>query len=44
MDPYGFSLENFDVIGRWRDADSGTAIDARRRPGQRSELHRPSRA
>jgi hypothetical protein len=29
MDPYGFSLENFDVMGRWRDADSGTAIDAR---------------
>ena len=31
MDPYGFSLENFDVMGRWRDTDSGsgTAIDAR---------------
>lgn len=28
MDPYGFSLENFDVIGRWRDADDGGAIDA----------------
>lgn len=28
MDPYGFSLENFDVIGRWRDADAGGAIDA----------------
>ena len=29
MDPYGFSLENFDVVGRWRDADDGGAINAR---------------
>ena len=28
MDPYGFSLENFDVLGRWRDKDQGGAIDA----------------
>jgi hypothetical protein len=28
MDPYGFSLENFDVIGRWRDRDDGGPIDA----------------
>jgi hypothetical protein len=28
MDPYGFSLENFDVIGRWRDKDQGGKIDA----------------
>jgi cytochrome c553 len=28
MDPLGFSLENFDVIGRWRDKDEGGAIDA----------------
>jgi len=28
MDPYGFSLENFDVIGRWRERDDGGAIDA----------------
>lgn len=27
MDPYGFSLENFDVIGRWRDKDQGGLID-----------------
>jgi mono/diheme cytochrome c family protein len=27
MDPYGFSLENFDVIGRWRDKDEGGAIE-----------------
>jgi hypothetical protein len=28
MDPYGFSLENFDVIGRWRNQDDGGPIDA----------------
>ncbi len=29
MDPLGFALENFDAIGKWRDADDdGTPIDA----------------
>ena len=29
MDPLGFALENFDAIGRWRDAtDAGDPIDA----------------
>ena len=28
MDPLGFSLENFDVIGRWRTRDDGGKIDA----------------
>jgi hypothetical protein len=28
MDPYGFSLENFDVIARWRDADAGGKVDS----------------
>jgi hypothetical protein len=29
LDPIGFGLENFDAIGRWRDAEeSGGAIDA----------------
>jgi cytochrome c553 len=29
MDPIGFGLENFDWMGRWRDADdNGAAIDA----------------
>ncbi len=27
MDPIGFSLENFDAVGRWRDADLGQPID-----------------
>ena len=28
MDPIGFAMENFDAVGRWRDSDSGSAIDA----------------
>src|SRR6185369_8914422 len=28
MDPYGFALENFDVLGRWRAKDAGGPIDA----------------
>jgi hypothetical protein len=27
MDPLGFGLENFDSLGRWRDADNGVALD-----------------
>jgi hypothetical protein len=28
MDPIGFSMENFDGIGRWRDKEDGLPIDA----------------
>ena len=28
MDPVGFSLENYDAVGRWRTAEEGQAIDA----------------
>jgi hypothetical protein len=28
MDPVGFALENFDAVGRWREADTGQAVDA----------------
>lgn len=28
MDPLGFSLENFDAVGRWRKSDRGQEIDA----------------
>ena len=28
MDPIGFALENFDAVGRWRDADAGQPIAA----------------
>ena len=27
MDPIGFAMENFDAVGKWRDADSGAPID-----------------
>lgn len=29
IDPLGFALENFDVLGRWRTEDAGQPIDAR---------------
>jgi hypothetical protein len=28
MDPLGFSLENFDAIGAWRDKEGNTPIDS----------------
>ena len=28
MDPFGFAMEQFDAIGRWRDEDAGQPIDA----------------
>ncbi len=28
IDPIGFSLENYDAIGRWREEDAGLPIDA----------------
>lgn len=28
MDPVGFSLENFDAVGRWRRFDAGEPVDA----------------
>ena len=28
MDPIGFSLENFDLVGTWRDVDGKSRIDA----------------
>ena len=28
MDPLGFSLENFDALGRWRTTSDGAPIDA----------------
>jgi hypothetical protein len=29
MDPVGFSLENFDAVGRWREFEAGEPIDVR---------------
>lgn len=28
IDPWGFALENYDSVGRWRDLDAGKPIDA----------------
>jgi hypothetical protein len=28
MDPIGFSLENFDLVGKWREREGRSAIDA----------------
>ncbi len=28
IDPLGFALENFDVLGRWRSEDQGSPVDA----------------
>ena len=28
MDPIGFALENYDGIGKWRDTEAGSKIDA----------------
>jgi len=28
MDPVGFSLENFDLVGKWREMDGKTRVDA----------------
>ena len=28
MDPVGFSLENYDAVGRWRTVEGATPIDA----------------
>jgi len=29
IDPLGFALENYDVLGRWRTEDSGAPVDAK---------------
>jgi hypothetical protein len=28
MDPVGFSLENFDAVGRWRSVEEGRPVDS----------------
>jgi hypothetical protein len=29
MDPPGFAFEHFDAVGRWRERDEGSPVDAR---------------
>ena len=40
IDPLGFALENYDVLGRWRTEDAGKPIDATGRIAGRNELRR----
>ena len=42
MDPLGFALENFDVIGRWRTSDEGGPIDASSTLPNGDSLHGPA--
>ncbi len=45
MDPYGFGLENFDAIGRWRTREAdGQAIDASADAAGRHVVRRAERA
>ncbi|HEX5110105.1 MAG TPA: DUF1592 domain-containing protein [Vicinamibacterales bacterium] len=42
MDPIGFSLENFDLVGTWREQDSGTPIDTRGQLADGTPLNGPA--
>jgi hypothetical protein len=41
IDPLGFALENFDVLGRWRDEVHGKPVDARASLPDGTELDGP---
>jgi hypothetical protein len=42
MDPVGLALENFDLVGRWREHEDGHAIDARTQLTDGTELALPT--
>jgi cytochrome c551/c552 len=42
MDPIGFSLEHFDLVGAWRDLDGGVPVDARGRLADGTALTGPA--
>jgi hypothetical protein len=42
MDPLGFALENFDALGRWRDAEDGVPIDSSGILPDGSQFHGPA--
>ena len=42
MDPIGFSLENFDLIGKWRETDSGAAVNSAGRLVDGTALNGPA--
>jgi hypothetical protein len=41
MDPVGFSLENFDLIGKYRDEDGGTPVNAKGKLADGTNLDGP---
>ena len=41
MDPLGLSLENFDLLGRWREQEDGHSIDARAEMADGTQLLGP---
>jgi Protein of unknown function (DUF1592)/Protein of unknown function (DUF1588)/Protein of unknown function (DUF1585)/Protein of unknown function (DUF1595) len=41
MDPVGFSLEHFDLIGKWRDVDGGVPVNATGRLADGTALDGP---
>jgi mono/diheme cytochrome c family protein len=41
MDPIGFSLENFDLIGQWRETDGGVPVNASGRLADGTQLNGP---
>jgi hypothetical protein len=42
MDPIGFSLENFDLVGTWREQEAGSAIDTNGQLADGTPLHGPA--
>jgi hypothetical protein len=42
MDPVGFALEPFDLIGQWRDEDGGSPVDATGRLADGTALDGPA--
>jgi hypothetical protein len=42
MDPVGFALEPFDLIGKWRDTDGGAAVNATGRLADGTALDGPA--
>jgi hypothetical protein len=42
MDPIGFSLENFDLAGKWRDEDGGVPVNASGRLTDGTRLDGPA--
>jgi hypothetical protein len=42
MDPVGFSLEQFDLIGKWRETDGGSPVNATGRLADGTTLDGPA--